>query len=97
MKNPLTPAGIEPTTFRFVAQHLNHCATAVPTTKVVKEKKLCVAQEVTQTLCAMQLLSHRVLFNVSNIKLSTCFKQKLSGTEKKCSSSKTLEFHYKSV
>ena len=29
MKNPLTPAGIEPTTFRFVAQRLNHCATAV--------------------------------------------------------------------
>jgi len=31
MKNPLTPAGIEPATFRFVTQHLNHCATAVPT------------------------------------------------------------------
>ena len=30
MKNPLIPAGIEPATFRFVAQHLNHCATAVP-------------------------------------------------------------------
>ena len=30
MKNPLTPAGIETATFRFVAQHLNHCATAVP-------------------------------------------------------------------
>ena len=29
MKNPLT-AGIEPATFRFVTQHLNHCATAVP-------------------------------------------------------------------
>ena len=29
-KNPLTPAGIEPATFRFVAQHLNHCTTAVP-------------------------------------------------------------------
>jgi len=28
MKNPLTLAGIEPATFRFVAQHLNHCATA---------------------------------------------------------------------
>jgi hypothetical protein len=26
MKNPLTLAGIEPATFRFVAQHLNHCA-----------------------------------------------------------------------
>jgi len=24
-------SGIEPATFRFVAQHLNHCATAVPT------------------------------------------------------------------
>jgi len=27
LKNPLTPAGIEPATFRIVAQHLNHCAT----------------------------------------------------------------------
>ena len=26
----MTPAGIEPATFRFVAQHLNHCATTVP-------------------------------------------------------------------
>ena len=30
MKNPLTPAGIEPATFRFVARYLNHCATTVP-------------------------------------------------------------------
>jgi len=30
VKNPLTLAGIKPATFRFVAQHLNHCATAVP-------------------------------------------------------------------
>jgi len=30
MKDPLTPAGNEPATFRFVAQHLNHCATTVP-------------------------------------------------------------------
>ena len=29
MKNPLTPAGIEPATFRFVAQHPNHCTTAM--------------------------------------------------------------------
>jgi len=26
----MTLSGIEPATFRFVAQHLNHCATAVP-------------------------------------------------------------------
>jgi len=29
-KIPMTPAGIEPGTFRFVAQHLNHRATAAP-------------------------------------------------------------------
>jgi len=29
MKNPVTPAGIEPAIFRFVAQHFNHCAAAV--------------------------------------------------------------------
>ena len=26
----MTPSGIEPATFRFVAHYLNHCATAVP-------------------------------------------------------------------
>jgi len=38
MKNPLTPAGIEPTTFRFVAQHLTHCATAVPEMRSTHKK-----------------------------------------------------------
>ena len=33
-KIPMTPAGIEPATFRFVAQRLKHCATAVPHSKV---------------------------------------------------------------
>ena len=28
-KIQMTPSGIETATFRFVAQHLNHCATAV--------------------------------------------------------------------
>ena len=32
MKNPVTLAGIEPATFRFVAQRLNCCATAFPFT-----------------------------------------------------------------
>jgi hypothetical protein len=29
-KNSMTPSGIEPATFWFVAQYLNHCAAAVP-------------------------------------------------------------------
>jgi len=36
MKSPLTLTGIETATFRFVAQHLNHCATAVPNLKVLR-------------------------------------------------------------
>jgi len=30
----MTPAGIKPATFRFVAQHISHCATAFPTSHV---------------------------------------------------------------
>ena len=30
MNEKSTDTGIEPATYRFVAQHLNHCATAVP-------------------------------------------------------------------
>jgi len=41
MKNPLTPAGIEPATFRFVAQQLNHCATAVPHTAIIRSTQNC--------------------------------------------------------
>ena len=39
IKNPFTPAGIEPATFRFVAHHLNHCATAVPLPQRVLDRK----------------------------------------------------------
>jgi len=38
----MTPPGIEPATFLFVAQHLNHCATAVPHTKRVTSKSLSI-------------------------------------------------------
>ena len=41
----MTPSVIEPATFRFVAQHLNHCATAVPQeelNEILKEKYIRV-------------------------------------------------------
>jgi len=34
MKTPMTPAEIEPATFRFVAQLLKHCVNAVPAADV---------------------------------------------------------------
>jgi len=51
----MTPAGIEPATFRFVAQHLNHCATAVP--KVDTGNKLMAIQQLQNT-------GHFILFPV---------------------------------
>ena len=36
----MTPSGIEPATFRFVAQHLNHCATCGTVVKVLLEVAL---------------------------------------------------------
>ena len=42
MKDPLTPAGIKPATFRIVARHLNHCATAPPPPVMKKNTKLLV-------------------------------------------------------
>ena len=36
LKLPVTPAVIEPAFFRFVANLLNYCATAVPDSEVVK-------------------------------------------------------------
>ena len=35
----MTPAGIEPAIFRFVTQHLNHCATAVPKLSQMSKKE----------------------------------------------------------
>ena len=43
MKNPVTPAGIEQATFRFVAQHLKHCATAV--TRIVTRQAIYMSMQ----------------------------------------------------
>jgi len=40
MKNQMTLAGIELATFRFVAQHFNHCAAAVPIFCEIKKREI---------------------------------------------------------
>jgi len=56
----MIPSGIEPATFRFVAQHLNHCATAVPTTttssKLILVIQLCVLRHYTMYVIQVNFL-----------------------------------------
>jgi len=44
-KIPMTPAGIEPATFPFVAQHLNHWATAVPYVMIIRYENPVVTRK----------------------------------------------------
>jgi len=48
-KIPMQPSGIEPATFRFIAQHLNHCATAV-----LQHSCACVKETTTKRLPIMR-------------------------------------------
>ena len=68
----MTPSGIEPATFRFVAQHLNHCATAVPTCVIyqvsnyeIPEDNIIVTKHAGSVWC--QLIVH-YLFVIQNKK-----------------------------
>ena len=61
MKNPLTLAGIEPATFRFVAQHLNHCATAVPEMYSIYQKSYRYSPNY------IYYVTNRLLFHYSDV------------------------------
>ena len=61
----MTPVGTEPATFRNVAQHLNHCATAVPT--LMSSHLICWFRVV----CMGGVHRHRLLQLMFLIKLIT--------------------------
>jgi hypothetical protein len=50
----MTPSGIEPATFRFVAQYVNHCATAVPIRHFKKSGKQSIFRLLCTQLCLME-------------------------------------------
>ena len=60
----MTPSGIEPATYRFVAHHLNHCTTEVPLTRI------------TGTLHEYQytflIISHSVNLRMRNVSDKRC-------------------------
>ena len=85
MKNPVTLAGIEPATFRFVAQHLNHCATAVPQlleciTIIVQKQILwnpnifhVIRTFITEGYICLSLQAHSLNINIDISQLTQCF------------------------
>jgi len=72
MKNPLTPAAIEPATFPIVAQHLNHCATTVPLGYVDSYK---YQQQKTYLSSYNESQQDALFLNFILVKDSTCFGQ----------------------
>ena len=70
MKNPLTPAGIYPATFRFVAQHLNHCAAVVPWLK--KVHNLFMGKAVYNTLIESGISVKLLCISETSWKVRTC-------------------------
>jgi len=90
MKNPLTPVGIEPTTFRFVAQHLNLCATAFPwggnsggLFQALLYNLLWQTVQATKFLCVESQCSARVKVKSSSPKIKHCaIKQALTPSKK---------------
>ena len=67
--NQLTPAGIEPAAFRFVAQHLNHCATAVPTPCILLFNPL--KAELNPICHLLALLGVHHIFHVSGLRVNS--------------------------
>ena len=51
LKNPVTPPGIDPGTFRLVAQHLNHYATPGPV--FISTDTNIITRNVRTTLCIL--------------------------------------------
>ena len=66
----MTPAGIEPTTFRFVAQHLNRCATAVPV-MLYKETQMMLPRTVKEN--SYYRLQIKSKFKYTLLPSDTCF------------------------
>jgi len=58
MKNPMAPAGIESANYRFVAQHLNQCATAVLTLEYQHD-----IPELPEFCCIQRVFFGRLLSN----------------------------------
>jgi len=65
----MTPSGIEPATFRFVAQHLNHCAIAVTNNNNNNNNTQFY---ITQESNKPETARHGVLFP-ARVEFSVCF------------------------
>ena len=79
-KIPMTPSGTEPATFRFAAQHLSHCATAVPLQVIyLPENSACIEQMLKQFPSCLMLRD--LLLRISATKLPLCMRKEFCTLE----------------
>jgi hypothetical protein len=69
----MTPAGIEPATFRFVAQHLKHCATAAPKRHLNIQLFNPLNAELNPTCHLLALFGAHRIFHVSGLRVNGPF------------------------
>jgi hypothetical protein len=55
----MTPSGIEPATFRFVAQYLNHCATTSGPQHAMYMRRIILSSAACPVLPYFSALSHK--------------------------------------
>ena len=72
----MTPAGVEPATFRFVAQQRNHCATAVPNNnnnnnnnKSIQTRTLSSRTNFSLHICSSRFTFQSTLYNYQSTHL----------------------------
>ena len=69
----MTPTAIKPATFRLVAQHFNHCATAVSTTIGTYENLPQRFKELSEI--AVWELTQKQGFNIAHVQMALSYKE----------------------
>ena len=68
----MTPSGIEPATFRFVAQHLNHCATVrSPISCYVHVNELHLLLSTVRLMCGINCTNDSIYFYRDKIRATS--------------------------